>query len=261
VILKDKVKENDGQAQQEYKEIFLRKDPKKMTIQELDEYLDKSVLNIKVPDRLNSSSCSLKFMNLNGNDPIKNKLDKNIVKEMQRTDRLVKEFKDEFITTNEKKSNNETEEKVASKSRSMNINYLMKSHHIPSLSSMLLNSSQFCKIKQDTDNDGRKNNEEKIDKLNAFLDQKLKGQIPNDEEDKQNMNKFINEKEVLIAENVKLNSELVKKELEIKILKDRMRNNEILSNEVERKLLSEITFLKNDNLFLKNTLEKKVHKS
>ncbi len=149
-----------------------KKDIKVMSNEELDKFLGNTVSNIKIPERQTSSFVSSRFINLNLQDHIKNRFEKQVLKDSEKTEKLMREFMEE-ASKNKKKSVYESSDKIFQRSKCFSTN-LFKSHNFPNLSSLLLSTTQFCKIQDKNDNYSRKCNEEKLLKLNEFLDDKLK---------------------------------------------------------------------------------------
>ena len=102
----------------------------------------------------------------------------------------------------------------------------------------------------------RKCNEDKIIKLNKFLDKKLKSH-KNDIEKEINFkeNQLIKEKEELVNELAIIKNSIEQNETQNKLI---LCNNEMIFKEVEIKLKNDILKLKNENTNLKSMLDEQV---
>ena len=253
-----KLKENECKSKQNL--MIQRKDPKEMTIEELDEILDKKILNVKALDKLermsNLSSNSIRFLNFQ--DPIKNKIEKHLVNTTEKTDNLIKEFNEDALNKNYKNTSIKYE-KFPSKKQGL-FNNLINSNNIQSFSSMInISNAIISPIKiynEKISNYERKCNEDKIIKLNKFLDKKLKSH-KNDIEKEINFkeNQLIKEKEELVNELAIIKNSIEQNETQNKLI---LCNNEMIFKEVEIKLKNDILKLKNENTNLKSMLDEQV---
>ena len=255
-FLEERNKDNEMKIKEEI--LTNKKDIKVMTVEELDKYLDNTVSNIRIPEKQSSSFISSRFINLNLQDPIRTKFEKHILKDSDKTDKLIKDFK-ESSSKKKRKSDLESSDKIFIRSKG-SCNNLFKSHKIPNVTSLLLSNTQFCKIQDKNDNFSRKCNKEKIVKLNEFLDDKMKENDINIIEIK---NK--EEESILQKENKDLKNEIVqlkeligRKDEDLKNYKDLFSNNEKRFKEIEEKLRNEVKSLHNDIIFLKSSLDTQV---